>query len=64
MAEFKAHSANLRITNSDKTRVCYVNNVAHDVTAFTVGNFVDAVETIYNNGTCNARLNLALDVIR
>ncbi|MCL2499457.1 MAG: hypothetical protein FWE90_03865 [Defluviitaleaceae bacterium] len=64
MAEYKAISANLRVTNGDKARVCSVLNVAHDAAAQTVANFVDAIETIYNNGPCAARLSLALDLVR
>ena len=64
MAQYNASSAGLRITNSDKARVCSVLNVAHDAPAQTVANFVDAVETIYNNGTCNAKLSITLDIVR
>jgi len=64
MAQLKAVSANLRILNDDKTRICSVLNVAHDAAAQTVANFVSAVETLYNNGTCTARMNLVLDVER
>jgi hypothetical protein len=64
MAELKAISAALRISNNEKTRICFVSNVAHDVAALTVANFVDAIETIYNNGPCTARLNIALEVVR
>jgi hypothetical protein len=64
MAEYKAISASLRVTNGDKARVCSVLNVAHDAPAQKVGNFVDAIETIYNDGPCNARLSITLDVVR
>jgi hypothetical protein len=64
MAQFNAVSASLRISDSDKARVCSVLNVAHDVDAQVANNFVDAIETIYNNGPCTARLSIVLDLVR
>jgi len=57
-------SASMRIMNDDKKRICSVLGMAHDVEAATVGNFVDAIETLYNNGACTARMNIALEVVR
>jgi len=54
----------MRIINYDKTRICSVLNMAHDANATIVGNFVDAIETLYNNGACTARMNIALEVVR
>ena len=63
MAALTPVSANMRISN-DKERICSVLNVSPTVTAQTAANFVDAIETIYNNGDCTARINLMLDVVR
>ena len=64
MTQFNPISAGMRVINEDKTRICSVLSMAHDVDATTVGNFVDAIETLYNNGVCTARMNIALEVVR
>ena len=64
MAELRALSANMRISNADHGRVCSVSQVAPSVTAQTAVNFVDAIEKIYNNGACTARMSIVLDVVR
>ena len=63
MPQLNPVSTAMRISN-EKERICSVLGVAHDVTAQTAANFVDAIETIYNNGDCTARLTLAMDLER
>ena len=63
MPQFDPVSAVMRIFN-EKERICSVLGVAYDVTAQTAANFVDAIETIYNNGDCTARLSITMDLIR
>ena len=62
MAELVAASANLLLTNEDRRSV--FSNVSPTVTAETAANFVDAVEKIYNNGDCNARISIVLNLKR
>jgi len=64
MATFATAFANLRISNKESKRVCSVSNVSPTVSADTVAAFVDAIETIYNNGTCTARFSVAMDIER
>ena len=64
MASLNPITASVRVMNYDNTRICTVFNVAHDATATRVANFVEAIETIYNNGDCTARMNIALEVVR
>jgi hypothetical protein len=64
MAQLKPLNASVRIINADDVRVCSVLHVAHDAAADKVANFVEAIETIYNNGLCTARMNIALEVVR
>ena len=64
MPELVAASANLRLTNEDRRSVFSVGNVSPTVTAETAANFVDAVEKIYNNGDCNARISIVLNLKR
>jgi len=63
MAALTPVSANMRISN-EKERICSVLNVSPTVAPQTAANFVEAIETIYNNGDCTARINLVLDVVR
>jgi len=63
MASFNAVSASLRISN-EKERICSVLGVAYNVPAQRAANFVDAIETIYNNGDCTARLSITMDLER
>jgi len=64
MATFATAFANLRISNTESKRVCSVSNVCPTVSANTAAAFVDAIETIYNNGTCTARFSVAMDIER
>jgi len=63
MAELVIVSANIRITNEDRRSVCSVNNVSPSVAPETAAAFVNAIETLYNNGACSARMNVAYDVV-
>ena len=64
MAQLSPISASMRISNEEKTRICSVLNMAHNATPQAVANFVTAIETLYNNGPCTARMNIALEVER
>ena len=64
MAELQAASANIRLTNEDRRSICLVNNISPTVQAEMAAAFVSAIETIYNNGPCDARMNVAYDIIR
>ena len=64
MANFATAFANIRINNSESKRVCSISNVSPTVSAGTAAAFVDAIEKIYNNGTCTARLSVAMDIKR
>ena len=63
MAELTAASASIRLTNEEGRSICFVNNVLPTVTAETAAAFVDAIETLYNNGECAARMNIAYDIV-
>ena len=64
MANFNVTTANIRISNEDKKSVCSINNVSPAVTAETAAAFADAIETIYNNGPCAARMSVSYDIAR
>jgi hypothetical protein len=64
MPELVAASATLRMTNEEKQRVFSVSNVLPTVSATTVAGFVNAVEKLYNNGSCDARINIVLNLKR
>jgi hypothetical protein len=64
MAELVAASATLRLTNEDRRSVFSVANVSPNVSAETAAGFVNAVEKIYNNGTCSARIGIVLNLKR
>ena len=64
MANFNTTNANIRLTNAERKSICSVNNVSPTVTAETAAAFVSAIETIYNNGTCTARISIAMDIVR
>ena len=64
MPELTAASAILRITNEDGKRIFSVNKVSPTVSATTAAGFVDAVEKLYNNGECDARLSVVMDLAR
>jgi len=63
MPQFNPISAGMRISN-DKERICSVLGVAHDVSAQTAVNFVNAIQTIYGNGDCTARLSITMDLVQ
>ena len=62
MPELKAVSAILRIKNEDGRSVFSVNNVLPSVSAATAAGFVDAVEKLYNDGQCDANVNIVLNL--
>ena len=64
MAGFVTTSANIRVINADRRSVCSVSNVSPTVTADIAAAFVDAIETLYNDGLCTARMNVAMDIDR
>ena len=64
MAEFVTTSANIRLTNEERKSICPVSGVSPTVSAETAAAFVDAIETLYNNGDCTARLSIAMDIVR
>ena len=64
MAQLVAASANLRLTNEDRRSVFSVNNVSPNVTAEDAAGFVSAVEKLYNNGQCSARVSIVLNLKR
>ena len=64
MANLVAASANIRLVNEDRKSICSVSNVSPTVSAQTAANFVDAIEKIYNNGTCTARMSVVMDIVR
>jgi len=62
MPEFVTAFASMRLRNEEGKSVFSVTNVSPTVTAETAAAFVGAVETIYNNGPCTARLNIVRDL--
>jgi len=64
MANFNTTSASIRLTNEERKSICSVGNVSPTVTADTAAAFVSAIEKIYNNGTCTARMSIAIDIVR
>jgi hypothetical protein len=62
MASLTAASANIRIINAEKKSVCFMNNVSPTVSADTAAAFVNAIETLYNNGPCTAQLRVVHDL--
>jgi len=63
MAELATRSANIRVTNDDGRVVCSVNNVSPTVNASTAAGFVNAIETLYNEGPCTARMSVTFDIV-
>ena len=63
MAEFTPASATIRITNENRRSVCSVNNVSSSVTADTAAAFVSAIEKLYNDGPCSARMSIIFDLV-
>ncbi|MCL2199348.1 MAG: hypothetical protein FWB80_10520 [Defluviitaleaceae bacterium] len=64
MAELVAASATLRLTNEERKSVFSVGGVSPNVSAQTAAGFVNAVEKIYNNGQCAARVSIVLNLKR
>lgn len=64
MPELSAASATLRLTNDDGKSVFSVANVSPSVSAQVAAGFVNAVEKLYNNGQCTARVNIVLNLKR
>ena len=64
MPELKATNASIRISNEESRSICFVSGVSPTVTATVAAGFVDAIETLYNNGDCEARMNVAFDIVR
>jgi len=64
MASFATKSARIRITNEDNASICSVGGVSPTVTADTAASFVDAIEKLYNDGHCDARMTVAMDIVR
>ena len=64
MVYLNATSANIRLMSDDGVSVCSINNIAPNVTAETVAGFVNAIERIYNNGSCAARISVVYDLHR
>ena len=62
MANLTPASAGIRLSNEDGRSICFVNNVSPSVSAETALGFVRAIETIYNNGDCTARMNVVYDI--
>jgi hypothetical protein len=50
--------------NEDKRSVFSVANVLPTVSVDTVAGFVSAVEKLYNNGSCNARISIVMNLKR
>jgi len=63
MASFSNASASIRMMNESRRSICTVNNINPLVSAETATAFVNAIETIYNNGRCTARLSIIQDII-
>ena len=64
MASFNTTSASIRIANKEGKRVLSATNVSPTVTPQAAAGFVAAVETMYNNGDCNARVSIAMELDR
>ena len=64
MPNLTVTTANIRLTNEDKKVVCSMNNISPSVTADTAAAFADAIEKLYNNGPCTARMSIAYDIVR
>ena len=63
MAEFRLRTASIRITSESGKVVCSVGNVLPTVEAEKAAGFVNAIETIYNDGPCDSRMNVSYDII-
>ena len=63
MNELVAASATIRIINEARRSVCSVSNVSQTVTADTAAAFVNAIETLYNDDPCTARMSIIFDLV-
>ena len=64
MAIFETAFASIRLTNEERKSICSVTNVSPTVSAETAAAFVNAIETLYNNGECNARMSIVRNIVR
>ena len=64
METFNSVSGSIRISNPEGKRICSALNVSPTVQPATAAAFVTAIETIYNNGPCTARISLTMDIQR
>ena len=64
MANFVTAFAGIRLTNEEGKSICSVSRVSPTVTADTAAAFVNAIETIYNNGACTARMSVTMDIVQ
>ena len=64
MAELITTAANLRVTNAERRSVFSVAGVSPTVSAQVLAGFVDAVETLYNGGRCDAKFSVAMELKR
>ena len=64
MASFVTNSARIRLTNEDNVSICSVGGISPTVTADTAAAFVAAIEKLYNDGQCDARMTVAMDIVR
>jgi len=64
MANFVTAFAGIRLLNEEGKSICSVSRVSPTVTADTATAFVNAIETIYNNGACTARMSVTMDIER
>ena len=64
MANFVTVSAGIRIRSAEGKSVCSVARVSPTVTADTAAAFVSAIEKIYNNGPCTARMSVTMDIVQ
>jgi len=64
MANFITANANIRLSNYDGKSICSVSGINPAITADTAASFVDAIEKIYNNGQCAARMSIFMNINR
>jgi len=64
MATLTSASGSLRVTNEGKRSIFSVSGVSPNVSADTVAEFVSAVEKLHNDGSCDARISIVLNLQR
>jgi len=64
MANFVTAFAGIRLSNEEGKSICSISRVSPTVTADTAVAFVNAIETIYNNGACTARMSVTMDIVQ